>query len=245
MKNIKISYQYDGSSFMGFQRQPEKRTVQGEIEKCLFRILKEKIDLTSSGRTDRGVHAMHQVSNFFTAVNIPLDKLFYALSHCLPEDILLLELEEARKDFHARFSAKTRSYCYRITWKKSPFERRYKTYVKKKIDSQSFFKILEIFMGKHNFQNFRLQDDAFANPIREIYSIQVKEVDEGMDIYIEANAFLKSQIRIMLGTAFQVYFQKVESNRIEKMLKEPDKEFPKYLADPNGLYLYHIKYDEE
>ena len=92
MKNIKISYQYDGSSFMGFQRQPEKRTVQGEIEKCLFRILKEKIDLTSSGRTDRGVHAMHQVSNFFTAVNIPLDKLFYALSRCLPEDILLLEL---------------------------------------------------------------------------------------------------------------------------------------------------------
>src|SRR3712207_3824694 len=134
MKNIKISYQYDGSSFMGFQRQPSQRTVQGEIEKSLFCILREKIDLISSGRTDRGVHAMQQVSNFFTSSCIPLDKLFYALSRNLPQDILLLQLEEVDREFHARFSAKTRTYCYCITWEKSPFNYRYKTYVKEKIN---------------------------------------------------------------------------------------------------------------
>lgn len=242
MRNIKISYQYDGSSFMGFQRQPNQRTVQGEIEKSLFHILREKIDLTSSGRTDRGVHAIQQVSNFFTAVNIPSDRLFYALSRNLPEDILLLQVEEVDSEFHARFSAKTRSYRYCITWKKNPFEHRYKAYVKEKIESTEFLKILQVFVGKHNFQNFRLQDSAFANPMREIYSISVEEVENGMNIDIVANAFLKSQIRIMIGTALQVYFGKVEGNRITRMLEELETEFPKYLADSSGLYLYRIEY---
>src|SRR3712207_3166122 len=91
-------------------------------------------------------------------------------------------------------------------------------------------------------QNFRLQDSTFSNPIREIYSISAKEVKDGMDIYIVANAFLKSQIRIMIGTALQVYFGKVEKNRIIRMLEESETEFPKYLANPNGLYLYRIEY---
>lgn len=242
MRNIKILYQYDGSSFMGFQRQPKQRTVQGEIEKSLFHILGEKVDLISSGRTDRGVHAVQQVSNFFTTVNIPSDRLFYALSRNLPGDILLLQVEEVELNFHARFSAKVRSYCYRISWKKSPFEYRYKAYIKEKIESDEFLKILQMFVGRHNFQNFRLQDSTFSNPIREIYSISAEEVKDGMDIYIVANAFLKSQIRIMIGTALQVYFGKVEKNRIIRMLEESETEFPKYLANPNGLYLYQIEY---
>lgn len=242
MRNIKISYQYDGSDFFGFQRQPKQRTVQGEMERSLGIILQEKIDLISSGRTDRGVHALEQVSNFQTPSTIPKEKLFYALSRSLPEDIVLLSLEEVEEDFHARFTAKTRTYCYKIHWKRNPFLHRYESYVKQEIDAEAFQAILKPFLGKHNFQNFRLQDDAFANPIREIYSISCRKKEEGIEILIQANAFLKSQIRIMIGTALEVYFGRMEKTRIEEMLENPEKTFPKVLAPAAGLYLFKIEY---
>lgn len=242
MRNIKISYQYDGSSFFGFQRQPNRRTVQGEMEKALASILQHSIDLISSGRTDRGVHALEQVSNCKTERNIPLEKLSYALSRALPQDILLLGCEEVGVDFHARFSAKRRAYLYKMTWEKNPFRRRYESLVKKIEEPERFQKILESYLGKHNFQNFRLQDEAYANPWREIYEIRVRANEDGLEIEIHANAFLKSQIRIMLGTALQVYFGRVEEDRIQKMLNQPEEEFPKYLAGGEGLYLYQILY---
>lgn len=245
MKNIKIVYQYDGSAFYGFQRQPKKRTVQGEIEKNLNIFLNENINLISSGRTDRGVHAIEQVSNFMTQSKIPLERLFYALSKSLPTDIQLFSLYEVDENFHARFSAIERVYCYKITWEKNPFLRRYFSYIPQKIEKERFLKILEPFLGKHNFQNFRLQDKCFTNPIREIYSIDCVEISEGLEVYIQANAFLKSQIRIMLGIALEIYFGRIEMTRIKEMLKSPEKKFPKKIAAPEGLYLFKIIYKED
>lgn len=245
MRNIKISYQYDGSSFFGFQRQPKQRTVQGEMERSLQIILKEKIDLISSGRTDRGVHALEQVSNFQTESKIPLEKLQYALSRALPEDIVLLSLEEVGESFHARFSAKTRTYCYRMCWEKNPFQWRYCSYLPKKVEEERFQSILKVFQGKHNFQNFRLQDAAYANPVREIYRIECKGIENGLEVYIQANAFLKSQIRIMLGTALEVYFGRMEEETIRQMLENQEETFPKILAPAAGLYLFKIEYEEE
>ena len=105
-KNIKIVYEYDGSEFYGFQRQPKLRTVQGEIEKVLEILFKEKIDLISAGRTDRGVHAKMQVSNFYIKLDIPISKLKKILNALLPEDINILEVEEIELNFNSRFSAK-------------------------------------------------------------------------------------------------------------------------------------------
>lgn len=242
MRNIKISYQYDGSSFWGFQRQPKRRTVQGEIERGLYLVLRERVTLISSGRTDRGVHATEQISNFPTVSRIPIEKLYYALSRSLPKDIHLLRIEEVEESFHSRFSAKKRTYCYQISWEQNPFLSRYRAYVAKEIEKEKFEQILKSFLGKHNFQNFRLQDEAFANPVREVYSIECKEVSKGLEIYIQANAFLKSQIRIMIGTALAVFFGRVEESRIEKMLEHPQESFLKILAPTEGLYLHKIEY---
>lgn len=242
MRNIKISYQYDGSSFWGFQRQPKQRTVQGEMEKSLHSILREKVKIISSGRTDRGVHAMEQVSNFLTDSTIPVERLYYALSRSLPKDICLLCAEEVEEAFHSRFSAKKRTYCYQISWGKDPFLSRYRSYVTKEIEKEKFEQIVKCFLGRHNFQNFRLHDEAFANPIREVYRITCKEVHKGLEIYIQANAFLKSQIRIMMGTAIAIYFGRAEEGRIEKMLEYPQESYPKILAPAEGLYLYKIEY---
>lgn len=175
MRNIKISYRYDGSMFYGFQRQPNKRTVQGEIEKLLNVVLKDEIDMISSGRTDRGVHALIQVSNFYTTSTIPLDRLKYVLMRGLPLDIELLDIEEVDIEFNSRFDAQKRGYTYIISWERDPFKNRYETYVNKEIEAERFQKILDILVGVHDFNNFRMSDCGSKTSIREIYSIEVKK----------------------------------------------------------------------
>lgn len=243
MRNIKITYRYDGSLFYGFQRQPEKRTVQGEIEKILDVVLKEEIDMVSSGRTDRGVHALIQVSNFYTNSTIPLDRLRYVLNRGLPLDIELLKIEEVDIEFNSRFDAKSRGYRYILSWEKNPFKSRYETYINREIDSEKFYKILEPLIGVHDFNNFRLSDCGSKTSIREIYSIEIIKLDEfriGVDIL--GSSFLKSQIRIIIGTALDIYFGIRDKGYLKEMLENPNKKFIRKVAEPNGLYLSKVNY---
>lgn len=244
MRNIKIVYEYDGSNFFGFQRQPNKRTVQGELEKALKIILKEEINLVSAGRTDRGVHALMQVSNFFTKSTIPCDRFFKALGNLLPEDIKLNTLEEVDDEFHSRFGAISRGYRYRITWNKSPFTRRYISYIPDVIDIDVLEEIMQDFIGKHNFNNFRLSDCVVHKPIREIYKIECKPLEDGLEIYIKGNAFLKSQIRIIVATSLAIYREKLDRAIIIEMLENPNVEYSKLLAEGAGLYLCDVEYGD-
>lgn len=243
MRNIKITYRYDGSLFYGFQRQPEKRTVQGEIEKILDIVLKEEIDMISSGRTDRGVHALIQVSNFYTDSTIPLDRLRYVLNRGLPLDIELLEIEEVEPEFNSRFDAKSRGYRYILSWEKNPFKNRYENYVNREIDSEKFYKILEPLIGVHDFNNFRLSDCGSKTSVREIYNIEIVKLDDfriGVDIL--GSSFLKSQIRIIIGTALDIYFGVRGEGYLKEMLENPNKKFIRKVAEPNGLYLSKVNY---
>jgi len=245
MRNIKISYSYDGSCFFGFQRQPKKRTVQGEIEKALNLILKDKINLITSGRTDRGVHARKQVSNFLVkpGINIPIKNLKRALNNIIPNDIDIFDIEEVALNFHSRYLAKKRAYEYLITWEKDVFLRRYKTYIPKKIDPNKFYNILKPLIGTHDFNNFRLKDENNKTSIREIFKINTSLNDSNtLSIFIEGNAFLKTQIRIIVGVALDVYFNRKPSNYIELLLKEPHINRKIEVADPFGLYLVKIDY---
>lgn len=243
MRNIKITYRYDGSMFYGFQRQPEKRTVQGEIEKLLNVVLKNEIDMISSGRTDRGVHALIQVSNFFTNSSIPLEKLKYVLNRGLPLDIELLDIEEVTESFNSRFDAKSRGYRYIISWEKNPFKSRYETYINREIDIEKFQNILNVLKGVHDFNNFRLSDCGSKTSIREIYDIEVKALrDKTIGVDILGSSFLKSQIRIIIGTALNIYFGELPEEYMEEMLKNPNKKYLKKVAPPYGLYLSQVNY---
>lgn len=243
MRNIKIRYRYDGSMFYGFQRQPEKRTVQGEIEKLLNVLLKEEINMISAGRTDRGVHALEQVSNFFTSSPIPVERLRYALDRGLPLDIELLDIEETDMEFNSRFMAKTRAYRYIMSWEKNPFENRYVTYVYKEINSEEFKKILDPLIGVHDFNNFRMSDCGSKTSVREIYSIEIVKLGEKkIAVDIKGNSFLKSQIRIIIGTALDIYLGNRKKDYLLNMLNNPNKEYIKKAADPNGLYLSQVNY---
>jgi len=243
MRNIKLVYQYDGSNFFGFQRQPDKRTVQEELEKGLYKITKEKINLISSGRTDRGVHAVEQVSNFITDSKIPANRLVYALDNITPKDIKILKVEDVDMEFHSRFSAKTRAYEFILTSKRSVFETRYITNIKDKVDIDKLYGIMKVFLGKHNFDGFRMTDCGGKNPIREIFEIKCYEKDnDKIGIYIKGNAFLKSQIRIMVGSSLAVYFNERPCDYLIKKLENSNPKDEKIVIDGSGLYLYEVNY---
>lgn len=245
MRNIKLVYEYDGSDFWGMQRQPGQRTVAGEIEKILNVLLDEKITMVNSGRTDRGVHALMQVSNFTTEGKIPTERLKYALERALPRDINLLSLEEVPMDFSARFSAKWRAYEYKVSAKKNIFDRKKVLWVEEEIDVERLYKIFEPLIGEHDFDSFRKADCQGKKSVREIYDIKVfKRLDE-IVIYIKANSFLKSMVRIIVASVLAVYFGKEEEDYIQKKLDKPDKrECSKYIAEPQGLYLCEVGYED-
>lgn len=245
MRNIKLTYQYDGTDFFGFQRQNNFRTIQGELEKIIRLFTKEEINLVSAGRTDRGVHAMMQVSNFFTNSPIPTEKMFIILNNALPIDISIISIEEVSINFSSRFSAKERSYKYFLTWERSPFNNRFATYIQQPIILEKFLAILKVLEGKHDFKNFKLADCTSKHQVREIFFIKGIQHDKST-IYIEiqGNAFLKSQIRIIIGTALEIYFGRQPSDFFLKMLTDHSKEYAKFVAPSNGLFLSKITYYE-
>lgn len=242
-RNIRLIYQYDGSRYFGFQRQPNKITVQGEIEKILRMVTKEEINLISAGRTDRGVHAKCQVSNFYTFSKISVEKFYYLLNKMLEKDICILKVDEVEIDFNSRYNAKYREYEYIISQKKNPFSARYTKYFPEKIDINKLEKIFQKFVGIKDFKNFRLNDCVSRVSIREIVSIKVDEdKDDTIKITIRGSSFLKSQIRIMVGIALEVYKEKLPEDYIELLLTDFSREYRKILVEPEGLYLSKIDY---
>lgn len=244
MKNIKLTYRYDGSGFYGFQRQNRERTVQGEIEKILKKFLKEEVNLTSSGRTDRGVHALTQVSNFKSNTPIPAENFRYMLNRKLPEDIIILKSEEVEDDFHSRHSAISRSYLYIIKNKKdyNIYDRNYVTYVDYDIDEKELQEILSPLVGVHNFESFRTADCGAEHAVREMQEIRVYREDEKIMVYIKANAFVKSMVRIIMGSALAVCKGIRDKDYIIKKIKNPNSLDEKLVASPKGLYLNEIVY---
>lgn len=249
-RNVKIIYQYDGSKFLGFQRQKDNnvKTVQGEIEKVILKAFSQNINMISSGRTDKGVHAMEQVSNFLIDGNIPLEAIKRQINKSLKGEVKILNITEANENFNARFDAKNRAYLYIMRTEEdiTPFESNYITGLKEKVEVEKFQKIMDSFIGKHDFSSFMKKDKAYRNPVREIFYIKCyydkKFGKNQVNIEICGNGFLKTMVRIMIGSALAVYFGKEKENYIIKRLKNPDADNKKILVPSEGLYLYKVNY---
>lgn len=249
-RNVKIIYQYDGSKFSGFQRQKHNniKTVQGEIEKVILKAFSQKINMISSGRTDKGVHAMEQVSNFLIDGNIPLEAIKRQINKSLKGEIKILNITEANENFNARFDAKNRTYLYILRTEEDipPFEANYITGLKKEVNVEKFQKIMDSFIGKHDFSSFMKKDKAYRNPVREIFYIKCfydkKWGKNQVNIEICGNGFLKTMVRIMIGSALAIYFGKEKEDYIIKNLENPNTDNKKILASSEGLYLYKVNY---
>ena len=239
--NVKIKISYDGSLYLGSQRQPNKKSVEDKLIE-VFTILNIEPKITLSGRTDKDVHATGQIFN----IEIPsfwddLEKLKKVLNFKLPLSIRVRDIKEVNEDFHSRFHAKSRVYRYLITNKEiQPFFANYITYVEK-IDEKKINEAIKLFEGIHDFEYFHKKGSEKENLKREVYSAKFYKYKDFYVFRFEANSYLRSQIRLMVG-----FLLKISSANLTKedLILQLNKKAHLYKipAKPYGLYLAKVKY---
>lgn len=238
--DIKIKYSYDGSKFYGMQRQKDKITVQGEIEKVLLNVFNEKINLITSGRTDTNVHALAQVSNFTIKKEIPLYAIKEQINKTLYGKIKIDEISYC-SNFNSRYDAKYRTYVYHLKYEKdiSPFEANYITAIKNEnIDIDILNEKLKLFIGEHDFLLFSKKDKENKNTVRNIINAYAIKQNDTFIITITGNSFLRSMVRMIVASC--IYEDKLEIEN--KLNLQKTKKFKKILS-ASGLYLKEVIYD--
>ena len=185
MRNIKLTIEYDGKDFNGWQKQPDKLNIQGTIEKAIEQITGEVVDLNASGRTDRGVHAFGQVANFKTNSNLPIEKFPIALNSNLKKSIRIKQAEEVEENFHSRLSCKRKTYRYVINNSQygTAIYRNLETHIPMKLDIEKMQEAVKYFVGEHDFKAFKASGTSSKSSVRTIYDAKVIQMpdDKNMD----------------------------------------------------------------
>ncbi len=245
MRNIKLTIEYDGSGFNGWQKQSNKLNIQGEIEETIKRITGEdEIELNASGRTDAGVHAFGQVANFKTNSNIPIEKIPIALNTYLKKSVRIQNAEEVDENFHSRFNCKEKTYRYVINNSEygTAIYRNMEYCFSQKLDVNAMKKAVKYFEGEHDFKGFKASGTSSKSSIRTIYKAEVTK--DGDRIYIEltGNGFLYNMVRIISGTLLEVGLGKIEPDEIPDIIEAKDRKRAGKTLPPQGLYLMNVKY---
>ena len=245
MRNIKLTIEYDGKDFKGWQKQPNKPNIQGEIERAIYNITKEEVDLIGSGRTDAGVHALAQVANFKTNSNIPIEKLALAINSQLKNSIIIKKAEEVDERFHSRYNAKHKTYRYIIN--NSPcgtaIYRNLEYCFPIKLDVAKMQEAAKYFEGEHDFKAFKSSGTSAKNSVRTIYNASVKQEGEKIIIELTGNGFLYNMVRIISGTLLDVGLQKIKPEEIKNIIEEKDRQKAGKTLPAHGLYLVEVKYN--
>ena len=239
-----ITFSYDGTNFSGYQKQDGLRTIQGEMEKVLqFINGGEKVSFTSSGRTDRGVHATCQKGHCDIKVNITEYKLMRAMNSNLPSDIHIIKTERVEKDFHARYMVKEKEYKYYLnTGEYNPCMRNYIYQFGKKLDVKKMQEAIKYFIGTKDFKSFTPSRDVKENCVRTIYNAKI-DVDGDILIFtFRGTGFLKYQIRNMVGYLIKVGMGKKSGDDLPQIIELKDRRQASITAHPEGLYLTEVIY---
>ena len=244
MRNLKLTIEYDGTNFYGWQIQKDKRTVQEEVQLALGKILKEDVTIVGSGRTDAGVHALGQVANFKTEKTIKPQELLFAINTMLPVDIVVTNVEEVADEFNARNSAKKKHYRYVINNGKFPSalnaNREY--HFKYFLDIESMQMAAHDLTGKHDFKAFMAAGSIVKDTVREIYEINITRLGTRVVIDIVGNGFLYNMVRIIVGTLLDVGSGKSDICVIKNMLETGCRNLGGRTAGPEGLFLVKVIY---
>jgi len=245
MRNIKLTIEYDGTRYAGWQFQPGCKTIQATIEQALKKILKEKVNLIASGRTDAGVHAEEQVANFRTKSGLSQEKIKNALNHNLPGDIVIKACHQAPLNFNARFDAKSKVYRYVLHNgpTRIAINRQYVYRVPYFIDVELMKKEAKLLLGKKNFKSFHASGRKVKDFTRCIKRIDIKK-DKGdfITIDIEANGFLYNMVRNIVGTLVEVGRLKRPVGSTRDVLKARDRSFAGPTMPAKGLCLIKVRY---
>ena len=244
MPKFKIKIEYEGSDFVGWQKQENGPSIQATIEDALHKLTGETVTLFGAGRTDAGVHAKGQVAHFDLLKNFEISSIRDGLNqHLRPFPIAIIDAVEVESNFHARFSAKKRSYEYLIINRRSPLtiNKNRAWCVFKKLNLDKIYQESQSFIGKHNFQAFRSVDCQANSPNKTVDDVCIKEKNEKILISISAKSFLHSQVRIMVGTLIEIGKDNI-TNSVKDIILSQDRSQAGVTAPACGLYLLKIEY---
>lgn len=242
MKNYKLIIQYDGTNYSGWQIQENSSTVQAKITGAIEVLLKEKVNLIGSGRTDAGVHALGQTANFRTGKDFDLRKFIYSLNSILPADISVINIEEAPENFHARFDAKKRSYIYLFSTRKSPFFYQYSFYYGGRPEIKDLNNLSKEILGKHDFSSFCKKPDEVQNKICTIDAAYWKETKGFIFFLIEGDRFLHGMVRTITGTLLNAQKNNFGKEYIAGIISSCNRSSASEALPAKGLFLYKVKY---
>ncbi len=245
MQNIKLTLEYDGTNYSGWQIQKNTEfTVQGKLQKAFKKINKKPVKVQGASRTDAGVHAMGQVANCILDVVIPIERVPAAVNRLLPNDIICKKAEEVRLDFHARYDSCAKKYRYRIYNQKLPsvFVRNYVYYYMHDIDISLLERACKYFIGTHDFTSFQASGCAAKNTVKTIESIEVIEKDREIWLEIKGDGFLYNMVRIIMGTLIELSMGKIEIADIKKIISSKNRSKAGFTAPAQGLSLLEVYY---
>ena len=245
MRNIKLTIEYDGKDFNGWQKQPNKLNIQGTIEQAIKSITGEDVELNASGRTDAGVHALGQVANFKTNSQIPIEKFAIAINSKLKRSIVIKKAEEVDERFHSRLSCKRKTYRYIINNSEegSAIYRNLETHIPQKLDVDKMKEAVKYFEGEHDFKAFKASGTSSKNSVRTIFETNIYQKENRIYIELTGNGFLYNMVRIIAGTLVEVGIGKIEPKDIPEIIKEGKREKAGKTLPPNGLYLVKVMYE--
>jgi tRNA pseudouridine38-40 synthase len=249
MRNLKLIVAYDGTEFAGWQVQPNLPTIQGTLASAIGRLTGEKVLPQGSGRTDAGVHAIAQVVTFVIETTIPTENFLRALNGSLPSSIRVLEVVEVPAEFHARKSAKAKTYCYRIYRGTvcSPFMSRYVWHYPYPLDEKAMKAAAAEVIGEHDFTSFAASDpekgkDEPASNVRTIFSSEWQRDGEEFIYHVRGNGFLHHMVRNLVGTFILAGKGTLQPLDLRRILAAVDRSMAGATAPASGLHLVRVEY---
>lgn len=244
MPNLRLTLEYDGTDYHGWQVQPGLPTIQGTLEETIKRVSGEEARVTGAGRTDAGVHAFGQVANFFTGKALETKSWQRALNSLLPPDIVVRRVEEAPEDFDARRSAKSKTYRYSILNRPYPsaLDRRTSLHLPDPLDLGAMAEAAAFLLGEHDFSAFRASECTAATPVRRVSEARFTTEGERLHFFITADAFLMHMVRIIVGTLFEVGRGRLTPTGFREVLRSGDRTRAGKTVPPHGLCLMGVRY---
>lgn len=244
MRNVKLTIEYDGSGYVGWQRQLSGPSIQASIEACLRTMTGENIKLLGSGRTDSGVHALGQVANFKTESGLSAAEIQKGLNSMLPRDIVIISAEEAEPGFHAQLSARSKTYVYRILNRPFPSAllRDRAWFMPYPLEVRFMDEAARMLVGRHDFKAFAQSGATVKSTVRTVLCAGIESRDEILEFSIEADGFMKRMVRLIVGTLVQVGKEKITPAQFKEILDSGEKTKFVHAAPARGLYLKEVKY---
>lgn len=242
---IKLTVEYDGTNYAGWQRQKNAPSIQQTIEEAIYSVTKEEAKVCGSGRTDSGVHALGQVCHFDTNSTIPPENFYKALNIVLPNDVKIIKSEKASENFNACRNAKRKTYCYTFYTGDTikPLYERYAVKIDGKVDVSLMKECAQILVGEHDFKCFCASGSETLTTIRTLYEVSVNEENDLIKIIVTGNGFLYNMVRIIAGTLLAVGQKRITKETVIEMLEKKDRSLGGKTIASKGLCLVEVKYE--